>query len=163
MRIKNPFRDEIDYDAIFREPTNKLHRKFDKKDGADIVAACCAFAIRVSRDRFTYTSPGCAGRSGHEQFASWYWFHPDLFLETMTTIRHHWYNASDTFKVQIFLTLHGIITTDKGRFLETEQATDKEISFALDNYWEKKISLATVKKARQLMASKGKRQVKKSL
>jgi hypothetical protein len=161
VRIKKPLREGIDYDAIFREPINKLHRKFDGKKGADTVAACCDFAIKILRDPFTYTSPACAGRSGHEEFASWYWLHADLFLETLTTIRHHWFNASDTFKVQIFLTLHGVITTQKGEFLDTENATDKEISFALDNYWEKKISLSTVKKARQLLSvsppPKGKR------
>jgi hypothetical protein len=167
VRIKKPFRKDIDYDAIFREPINKLHRKFDGKHGADTVAACCNFAIKVLRDPFTYTSPACAGRSGHEEFATWYWMHPDLFLETMKTIRHHWFNATDTFKVQIFLTLHSFITTPKGEFLYTENATDKDISSALDNYWEKKISLSTVKKARQLLSvnpmQKGKRKGQKSL
>ena len=167
MRIKKHLREAIDYDAIFREPINKLHRKFDGKHGADTVAACCDFAIKVLRDPFTYTSPACAGRSGHEEFASWYWAYADLFLETMTTIRHHWFNATDTFKVQIFLTLHSIITTANGQFLYTKNATDGEISSALDNYWEKKISLSTVKKARQLLSAapfpKGKQKGKKSL
>jgi hypothetical protein len=157
MRIKKPFREviDLDYGAVFAKPINKLHRKFDAKHGAEKVAAYCDFAVRVLRGSHKFSGPA-SFEVARTEFCSMYWNQPDLFLETMTTIRHHWYNASDTLKVQIFLILHGYITTHRGVFLPVEKASDGEISSAVDDYWENRISLATVKKARQLLSAKGK-------
>jgi hypothetical protein len=161
MRVKNKLKDDLDYDFLFREPINRLHRRWDGKPGigAGTVEYYCQYAISVLRDPFAHVSP-LAGRCSHSVFCGRYYAHPDLFLDVMQTMRAAWFNASDLFRAQIFITLHGFITTHDGKFVAIENAMDGDISHQMDSYWEKKISLATVKKARQLLshraASKGK-------
>jgi hypothetical protein len=155
MRAKKPIHAGLDYRRLFREPINKLHKEFDAKHGVEKVEECCNYVLRVLQHPDTYTGPNTM-ISCLKELASWHWTNPDLLLKVMTTLRRHWFNASGTFKVQIFLSLHPFITTDQGRFISVEAATDGELSSAIDDYWEQKISLATVKKARQLMTAKGK-------
>ncbi len=166
-------RDGFDYPLIFAEQINQLHKRWDdkvviegkkadKEAGSEVVSACFKYALRVICNPFA--TVGHDGLyAGHKEFAGWYWLHPDLFLDTFQVIRGAWYHhPTDTFRAQIFLSLHNYIATCRGSLTPIEDATDGEISALMDQYWEKKISLSTVKKARQIM-SKGKQPAKKSL
>lgn len=120
----------------------------------------CNYALLCLRDPFTYTSAS-ANRTQQALFCTRYDAAPDLFLDVFTTIRGAWFHASDILKVQIFICLHGYLTTERGELCPIESATDGEISSAVDRYWHKRITLAVVKKARQLLSEqptpKGKR------
>ncbi len=151
MRPKKKLRDAIDYSEVFRESINRLHKKWDAKYDFENVEDCCSYFLRV----IIYPEI-----LNHRQFVHWYCWAPDMFLDVLATLRREWFNPSDIFQAQQFISGHRVLTTDKGEFLDIENATDGEISSAMDSYLQKKISLATVKKARQLlskpMSSKGK-------
>jgi hypothetical protein len=153
MRPKNKLRDAIDYSEVFREPINRLHKKWDAKHGSEVVEGCCMYSLRILIHPDVYVHPHYGSlNQNHRMFVEWYWKFPDMFLDVLTTLRREWFNPSAIFKAQDFILGHRYLTTDKGELLPIENATDGEISQVMDRDLKIKISLATVKKARQLLS-----------
>jgi hypothetical protein len=169
MRPKKQLR-ELDYNVLFRESINRLHKKWDAKinmqlgqaghsaAGFEVVDDCCCYVLRTLINPTDYIHPHY-GQFNHRMLVEWFSSNTDLFLDVMVTLRRQWNNPSNTWQVQEFILSHPLVTI--------ENRTDGDICRDAEEYWKKKFSLATVKKARQLlsnpMSPKGKRLLKKSL
>ena len=149
MRRKNALPYGLDYQWLFREPINRLHKRWDGKHGADTVSKCADYALLILNDPFTYTGP----TADHRLFCSWYRNLPDLFLDTLTTLRGAWFAPTDGFRAQIFIATHAFITDEKGRFVPIEKATDGQIAIAIENETGDAVTKDTVKGTRQKMAA----------
>ncbi len=162
MRKKNELQDGIGYLDILKETINRLHKKWDHLHGPGSVKACCLYVLKIIRDPYLYTHPKSTG--SHSEFFEWYWQCPDMTLDVLSKMRKDWENQSDINKVKTFIMLNYELMLKSGRYeaaayegveqklLCIEEATDGEISQAIDQYWKKEGETDDVKKTQ----SKGK-------